>query len=150
MVNKSTQSTKNGIIRARAVLYWIVSILRGNKSKKKINGSLAYNVQCPQCGCKQAALITARDRGTYKLICPNVPKNNGHCTLGSLTLHELVMRFAPTQTRTKWHKARKRQWRKDEWHPIKNRPPRGPSLPPAEPVLGLTDEIGRLRVKRLH
>ena len=68
----------------------------------------------------------------------------------SLTLHELVMRFAPTQTRTKWHKARKKQWRKDDWHPIKNRTPRGPSLPPTEPVLGLTDEIGRLRVKELH
>ena len=128
----------------------IISILRGRKSKKKINGSQTYTVKCPQCGCKQAALITARDRGTYKLICPNVPKNNGHCTLGSLTLHELVMRFAPTQTRTKWHKARRRQWRKDDWHPIKNRTPRGPSLPPTEPVLGLTDEIGRLRVKGLH
>ena len=127
----------------------IVSMFRGTKSKKKINGSHAYNVQCPQCGCKQAALITARDRGTYKLICPNVPKNNGHCTLGSLTLNELVMRFAPTQNRTKWHKARRKQWRKDVY-PIKNRTPRGPSLPPTEPVLGLTDEIGRLRVKGLH
>ena len=106
MVNKLTQITKIKLLEQEPFFIEIVSILRSTKSKKKINGTQAYNVKCPQCGCKQAALITARDRGTYKLICPNVPKNNGHCTLGSLTLHELVMRFAPTQTRTKWHKAR--------------------------------------------
>ena len=150
MVNKLTQITKIKLLEQEPFFIEIVSILRSTKSKKKINGTQAYTVKCPQCGCKQAALITARDRGTYKLICTNVPKNNGHCTLGSLTLHELVMRVAPTQTRTKWHKARRKQWRKDDWHPIKNRTPRGPSLPPTEPALGLTDEIGRLRVKGLH
>ncbi len=125
---------------------YMVFQLSGKKGKKKVNGESAYLVKCPHCGCSNSALITSRNKDTYLFICPNVPKNNGTCHLGKLTLHQLINRYGSTALVSDWIKARKKSVH-GEWFPIKNRKCRGKSQPPSEPVKGLTDEIGRLRVK---
>ena len=87
--------------------------LNCRKSNQRINDCETWLVECPTCKCKNAALITTKNRETYALVCPNQS-----CTRREILLHALIRDYG-RQYFDEWRKAR---WTNPyDWKPIKNR-----------------------------
>lgn len=110
--------------------FFMDMVLRlGGKKYRQANGSEAYRVKCPACGCAGAIMGLGSKRTTYMLLCPNV----GKCSLpgygngsGGLNLHQLINHYGGDKLLKEWlRRGRMHNSYGDyTWLPIKNRRPK--------------------------
>ncbi len=95
----------------------MVDILKGRKTKQRINDCETWLVKCPTCGCMNAGMITTRNKETYALVCPNRDK----CSRREILLHTLIRDYGSADLFLEWRQARWESKYTEDWFPIKNR-----------------------------
>ena len=126
----------------------LVAYYQGRDIKKydcsKIVGK-AKRCRCPQCGRHSASFFMGRDETTYIMKCLS------GCGLNK-TLHQLVLDYGDKDLRDEW-KGRLHRLNFEHYGtamPIKNAGrPKGSKTNKhrIKPIKGLTDELGRLRIR---
>ena len=97
--------------------YQMVRILNGRKTRQRLNNCETWLVKCPTCGCKNAAMITTRNKETYALVCPDTI----NCSRREILLHALIRDYASADLFSEWSQARWKSKYTEDWFPIKNR-----------------------------
>ena len=104
----------------------MVDILKGRKTKQRINDCETWLVKCPTCGCMNAGMITTRNKETYALVCPN----RDNCSRREILLHNLIRDYGSADLFLEWRKARWKSKYTEDWFPIKNKVPYKGRIPP--------------------
>ena len=98
----------------RDFYYQLQRELGANKAKSKINNSIAYELQCPNCNRNTARMTESRSHDTFMLMCPACGE--------SLCLNDAINKYGSTELKQKWHEASFGK----KWYGIKNRTKPGP------------------------
>ena len=82
----------------RDFYYQLQRELGANKAKSKINNSIAYELQCPNCNRNTARMTESRSHDTFMLMCPACGE--------SLCLNDAINKYGSTELKQKWHELR--------------------------------------------